>query len=105
MNNTISSDVLLTRLRAMAADAGIQPTTPIETRTEFAPIIKSALEAVNNRQLEAQDLATRFQTGDPSVDIAKVMIEMQKARISFEALSQVRNRFVSAYQEIMSMPL
>ena len=105
MNNTISADVLLSRLRAMAADAAMQQAPQTTTQTEFAPIIKSAMETVNNRQLEAQDLATRFQVGDPSVDIAKVMIEMQKARISFESLSQVRNRFVSAYQEIMSMPL
>lgn len=105
MNNTINADVLLSRLQAMAADAGMQPIKPAETRTDFGPIIKGAMEAVNNRQQHAQGLATRFQSGDPTVDIAKVMIEMQKARISFESLTQVRNRFVSAYQEIMSMPL
>ncbi len=33
------------------------------------------------------------------------MIAAQKARISFEALTQVRNKMVAAYKEIMSMPL
>ncbi len=104
MNNTINADVLLSRLQAMAADAGIQ-NTPINNRQDFGPIIKDALNLVNDRQMHAGELANRFQQGDPSVDIANVMIEMQKARISFESLAQVRNRFVSAYQEIMSMPL
>jgi len=104
MNNTITPDAVLTRLQAMASDAGLQ-TQAVEQRQDFAPVIKNALESVNNQQLKAQDLATRFQTGDSTVDITKVMIEMQKARISFESLAQVRNRFVSAYQEIMSMPL
>jgi flagellar hook-basal body complex protein FliE len=34
-----------------------------------------------------------------------VMLEMQKASVSFRAVTEVRNRFVSAYQEIMNMPI
>jgi flagellar hook-basal body complex protein FliE len=34
-----------------------------------------------------------------------VMIEMQKAAVSFRAVTEVRNRLVSAYQEIMNMPV
>jgi len=33
----------------------------------------------------------------------RVMVEMQKARVSFEAVSQVRNKLVEAYREIMNM--
>jgi len=33
------------------------------------------------------------------------MLELQKASVSFRALNEVRNRLVSAYQEIMNMPL
>ena len=33
------------------------------------------------------------------------MIAIQKASISFDAATQVRNRLVSAYQDIMNMPL
>jgi flagellar hook-basal body complex protein FliE len=43
--------------------------------------------------------------GDPQVDITQVMIQMQKASVSFEAMNQVRNRLVSAYQDIMNMPI
>jgi len=33
------------------------------------------------------------------------MINLQKANLSFQQIVQVRNRLVSAYQEIMNMPL
>ena len=34
-----------------------------------------------------------------------LMLEMQKASVSFRAITEVRNRFVNAYQEIMNMPI
>ena len=33
------------------------------------------------------------------------MIESQKAAVSFRALTEVRNRLVSVYQDIMNMPI
>jgi flagellar hook-basal body complex protein FliE len=33
------------------------------------------------------------------------MVAMQKANVSFQAMTQVRNRLVSAYQDIMNMPI
>ena len=41
--------------------------------------------------------------GDDSVTLPETMVAMQKASISFEAVTQVRNRLLSAYQEIMNM--
>jgi flagellar hook-basal body complex protein FliE len=41
----------------------------------------------------------------PGIELPQVMLEMQKASVSFRALTEVRNRFVSAYQEIMNMPI
>ena len=40
-----------------------------------------------------------------SIELPQVMLEMQKASVSFRALTEVRNRMVSAYQEIMNMPI
>ncbi|RYG62881.1 flagellar hook-basal body complex protein FliE, partial [bacterium] len=34
-----------------------------------------------------------------------VMIESQKASVAFRAATEVRNRLVNAYQEIMNMPI
>ena len=40
----------------------------------------------------------------PGVELPQVMLEMQKANVSFRALTEVRNKFVDAYREIMNMP-
>ena len=41
----------------------------------------------------------------PGVELPQVMMEMQKASVSFRAITEVRNKFVNAYQEIMNMPI
>ena len=48
-------------------------------------------------------MAAAFEMGDPNVDLADTMLALQKSSLSFQALSQVRNKLVSAYQEIMNM--
>jgi flagellar hook-basal body complex protein FliE len=48
---------------------------------------------------------TAYERGEPGVDLAEVMIQAQKASVSFTALTQVRNRLVTAYEDIMKMPI
>ena len=50
-------------------------------------------------------MAADFERGVEGVELSQVMVEMQKARISFEALSQVRNKMITAYKDIMNMPI
>jgi flagellar hook-basal body complex protein FliE len=71
----------------------------------FANVLKQGLEAVNATQAQAANLATRFERGDPGVELSQVMLESQKASVAFRATVEVRNRLVSAYQEIMNMPI
>ena len=71
----------------------------------FADMLKEAVNSVNDAQQKSAELQEAFQMGDPEVDITQVMIQMQKASVSFEAMTQVRNRLVSAYQDIMNMPI
>jgi len=52
---------------------------------------------------ERTALAQAFEMGDPGVSLVDVMIAAQKSSVSFQALTEVRNKFLSAYQEIMSM--
>ena len=70
---------------------------------DFSSLVKSTIDEVNNTQKNAADLAQKFEVGDPSVDLVRVMVEMQKSRVSFEAVSQVRNKLVEAYREVMNM--
>jgi flagellar hook-basal body complex protein FliE len=46
-----------------------------------------------------------FETGTSNASLAEVMIQMQKSSLAFEGMTQVRNRLVDAYQEIMNMPI
>jgi flagellar hook-basal body complex protein FliE len=73
--------------------------------SEFANLIRQGLDSVNQTQQNAANLATAFEKGVPGVELPQVMLEMQKAGVSFRAVTEVRNRLVNAYQEIMNMPI
>jgi flagellar hook-basal body complex protein FliE len=73
--------------------------------TEFANLLKQGLDAVNQTQQSASTMASQFEKGVPGVELPQVMLEMQKASVSFRAVTEVRNRLVNAYQEIMNMPI
>lgn len=71
----------------------------------FGEMFQQAINSVNSTQQQAGELATAFETGDPKVSLAQVMVASQKASVSFQALTQVRNRLVDAYKDIMNMPV
>jgi len=71
---------------------------------DFTAALKGALDQVNGLQSEASTAATAFERGE-TTDIAAVMLAKQKASVSFEATLQVRNKLLSAYKDIMSMPV
>ena len=73
--------------------------------SEFARLLQKGVGAVNETQQRAGALSEAFERGTPGVELPDVMLELQKASVSFRALTEVRNRLVSAYQDIMNMPL
>ncbi len=113
MSNNIDSTALLSQLRTMAAQAGVPASDKVEATKvsvvkeaePFGQLLKNSIEHVNQRQALSANLVKAFETGKPGLELSEVMIESEKARISFEALSQVRKKVVKAYQEIMSMPV
>tara|TARA_R110002050_G_scaffold36440_5_gene91226 strand:+ start:1018 stop:1389 length:372 start_codon:yes stop_codon:yes gene_type:complete len=74
-------------------------------RTSFGDILKTAVDGVNDAQADAKKLAVAYEQGDSSIDLPQVMIAAEKASVSFQAMTQVRNRLVSAYEDIMKMPI
>lgn len=73
------------------------------SKVDFTDALKNSLDQVNQTQLKAETLGKNFVMGDDSVSLSDVMIAGQKANISFQATVQVRNKLVSAYQDIMNM--
>lgn len=83
---------------------GIDSGTGAAGGADFASALKGALGEVNNLQVKAGDAADAFERGE-STDIAAVMLAKQQASIGFETTLQVRNKLLSAYKDIMSMPV
>jgi flagellar hook-basal body complex protein FliE len=71
----------------------------------FGQLLKQGIDAVNASQQSAGALADAYERGASGVDLAQVMLESQKASVSFRALTEVRNRLVNVYQEIMNMSI
>jgi flagellar hook-basal body complex protein FliE len=72
---------------------------------DFRTMFGNAINNVNDQQMKSSELRTRFEKGDPMVDLPEVMIAAQKASVSFDAMKEVRNKLVDAYQDIMNMPV
>ena len=70
----------------------------------FADTLKTALDSVNSVQNNAENVTNAYQKGEVT-DVAKVMLARQEAGVAFEATLQVRNKLLSAYQDIMRMGL
>ena len=70
----------------------------------FGDAMKSALSEVNALQSKSSAIAASYERGE-TTDIAAVMLARQQASVGFEATLQVRNKLLSAYRDIMSMPV
>jgi flagellar hook-basal body complex protein FliE len=90
--------------RAGGAAPAAAPESASSNATSFADTMQSALAKVNDGQQKASALSESYERGE-TVDIAKVMLARQEASVGFEATLQVRNKILSAYKDIMSMPV
>ena len=105
MSNS-SIDQILAQMRTMAAQASGE-TAPKQQAdsAEFGDLLKASIDKVNESQQESAALKQAFETGEGDVDLAEVMVAIQKSSVSFEAMVQVRNKLVDAYKEVMNMPM
>lgn len=103
----ISADHLLSQIRTLGAalQPPSGPAAPQPASTGFGDLLKNTINSVNESQQHARQLAIGFQSGTRDTNLAEVMIASQKADLSFRAMTEVRNKLVSAYQEIMNMPV
>ena len=76
---------------------------PAEGERSFKEILQDSLQSVNQLQKEADQVLEKYTKGEASQD--QVMVAFKKAQIAFEAMLQIRNKLVQAYQDIMRMPI
>ncbi|TRX74447.1 flagellar hook-basal body complex protein FliE [Pseudomonas mangiferae] len=110
MSQGVEFNRLMLEMRAMQMDALARPkpaapSTPEVSAPNFAEMLGQAVNKVNETQQVAGQLANAFEIGQSGVDLTDVMIASQKASVSFQAVTQVRNKLVQAYQDIMQMPV
>lgn len=105
--NEIDANQLLLQMKILAAQARNSevPSTENTVQGEFGSLLKTAIDKVSDYQAQASELSNRFEAGDESVSLTQVMIAMQKSTVSLQTMTQVRNKLVNAYQEIMNMPI
>lgn len=89
---------------AAAESNGATGTAGTPGGANFADAMRSAIEGVNTLQSNASDATAAFERGE-TTDIAAVMLTRQQASVGFETTLQVRNKLLSAYKDIMSMPV
>ncbi|HMO74700.1 MAG TPA: flagellar hook-basal body complex protein FliE [Sphingopyxis sp.] len=89
--------------RAAGRGGGAGPADPTGA-ADFGSAISNALQQVNAQQAKASAISEAYERGDTH-DIVSVMIERQKASLGFETTLQVRNKLLSAYRDIMNMPV
>lgn len=106
---------VLMQMREIKAQAQMQipnvnfPGNELKTegiqKADFGELLKSAVDKVNETQASSKKLATAYEQGDPNVELTQVMVSLQKSSVAFEAMAQVRNKLVSAYEDVMKMPI
>lgn len=99
--NQVLAQMRLVKAQAMGGDVQPEAAPP----TGFGDLLKRSIDAVNETQQNANAMRTAFEQGDEALDLAEVMIAMQKSSVSFQAMVEVRNKLVEAYKDIKNMPV
>ncbi len=102
--DTRGIEQMIGQMRATAEAAAGKPAS-VEggEGVDFSQVLKGALQQVSQAQNDAKAMSEQFSAGDPNVNLQDVMVNLQKANLSFQQMVQVRNRLVTAYQDIMNM--
>lgn len=115
----VDTQRLLMEMRQVAQQAQMGATPPVGgvgsaadvaggdagVNTDFAGIMRSALDKVNNESQLANQMKEKLELGESDVELSEVMVQAQKASLAFQAMTQVRNKLVEAYKDVMNMPI
>ena len=85
------------------ASGAVEQQSGAATAGSFADALKSSIDNISNTQQSAVKEAQAFEVGAPNVSLNDVMVDMQKANVGFQFGLQVRNKLVSAYNDIMNI--
>ena len=105
--DTQGIEQMLSVLRSTAAQATGKPADSTVAGAaggvDFAQVLKSSIDKVNQTQKQADTMAEKLAAGDTTQNLHEVMIALQTASVSFQEMVQVRNKLVTAYQDVMNI--
>ncbi|MFT7178047.1 MAG: flagellar hook-basal body complex protein FliE [Oceanospirillaceae bacterium] len=109
VNNANSMQGMINQMRIMASQSqtqspGIGGANPAEGASSFGDALSSSIKSVNETQMTSKAMAEAYDRG-ADIPLADVMLNMQKSSMAYQATLQVRNKVLSAYQDIMKMPV
>ena len=104
----VAINQVLAQMRSMAArasapgegEAAAGPSAPGE---DFSSLMRQSLDEVNQAMQESRSMADAYESGNSEVSLTELMVSAQRASLEFQALTQVRNKLLDAYQEVMRM--
>ncbi|WP_435952254.1 flagellar hook-basal body complex protein FliE [Dryocola sp. BD626] len=73
--------------------------------TGFSNVLFNSINEINKTQQTAKQQTQDWMSGSSDVGLNDVMLSMQKSSVAFNFGVQLRNKMVSAYQEVMNMPV
>jgi len=103
---TFASRIASAQLRASrpTGEGNAPSNAPSKGTPSFAEVLAESIEKVNHLQKEADEAIEGLVTGNRP-DVAQAMVAVQKASLSFQLITQVRNKLVQAYEEVMRTPM
>jgi len=97
--------VPITPIRAPAAVPRIEPLSPSASSPgAFRSVLSDAISRVERFQQNSDTAIGKFLSGEDE-EVHKVALATQQAEIAFDLFLQVRNKVISAYQEVMRIQM
>ncbi|WP_369688899.1 flagellar hook-basal body complex protein FliE [Bacillus sp. FJAT-26390] len=81
----------------------VQEATPAQLTETFGQYLQTAIDNVSNQEQNVHKLNDKYLVGQ--VDVTKVLIASEQSQLSLQLTSQIRNKVVEAYQEMMRMQI
>ena len=88
-----------------ADQADVLKVGELSENKSFGELMVNAIDSVNDLQKESGRLSKAIENGEEGASLVEAMIASQKASIAFQAVTETRNKLVSAYEKIMNMPI
>ena len=99
--------MLINPVQIQGVSPELQPLAnkPASAEKGFGDFVTESMNQVNKNIVDANRTSERFMVGDNNIEIHQVMMEMEKADLSFRYMTQVRNKILDAYNDVMRMQI